>query len=114
MMRKMMMCALTGIFFFGTGITAWAQAEGAVADNEFTAKAFRYLGASLGMAIAAGLAALGDSRAIAAACEGVARNPGASARLQTLMLIGVVFIETLVLFTFAMIYLVTLFNQSVT
>lgn len=59
----------------------------------------------LGMGMAAGLAALGDSRAIAAACEGAARNPSASARIQTLMIIGLVLIETIVLFTFLLILL---------
>jgi F-type H+-transporting ATPase subunit c len=55
-------------------------------------------------ALAVGLAAigcgLGDGKAIAAACEGTARNPGAGQRIFTTMLIGMVLIETLVLFTF--------------
>lgn len=79
----------------------WAQQGGAgVTDTTF-----KYISAAFGMAIAAAAAAYADSRAISAACEGVARNPGAGGRLQTLMLIGVVFIETLVLFTLAVIFL---------
>lgn len=79
-----------------------AQAEGA--QGGITDTTFKYLGAAFGIAIAAAAAAYGDSRAISAACEGVARNPGAGGRIQTMMLIGVVFIETLVLITFGVIY----------
>jgi len=55
-------------------------------------------------ALAVGIAAfgcgLGDGNAIAAACEGTARNPGAGGTIRVTMLIGMVFIETLVLVTF--------------
>ena len=54
--------------------------------------------------IAMGLAALGcgmgQGRAAASALEGIARNPQAAGKIQTPMLIGLVFMETLVLFTF--------------
>ncbi|MCS7079747.1 MAG: ATP synthase F0 subunit C [Chloracidobacterium sp.] len=60
-------------------------------------------------ALAVGIAAvgcgLGDGNAIAAACEGTARNPGAGQRIFTTMLIGMVLIETLVLFTFLAAFL---------
>ena len=57
------------------------------------------------MAIAAGLAALGQGKIAAAACEGMARNPAARAGIQTAMLLGLAFIESLVLFTFVIILL---------
>ena len=60
---------------------------------------------ALATAIAAGLGALGDGRAIAAACEGTARNPGAGGRIFTMMLLGCVLIETLVLFTFLLAFM---------
>src|SRR5947209_8528842 len=55
---------------------------------------------SLAVAIAAAFGAIGDSRAIAAACDGTARNPGAGGRIFTMMILGLALIETLVLFTF--------------
>ena len=55
-------------------------------------------------ALAAALAAIGQSRVAAAAAEGVARNPGAGARIQTMMILGLVFIETLVLFTLVVVF----------
>ena len=82
-----------------------AQGEAPYSGGGTTDKSLIAIAIGFGMAIAAGLAALADSRAISAACEGAARNPSAAARIQTLMLIGLVLIETLVLFTFAMIFL---------
>jgi F-type H+-transporting ATPase subunit c len=60
---------------------------------------------AIAVAIAALGGALGDGRAIAAACEGTARNPAAGGRIFTMMLLGLALIETLVLFTFAAAYL---------
>ncbi|MDQ5838063.1 MAG: ATP synthase F0 subunit C [Acidobacteriota bacterium] len=47
---------------------------------------------------------MGQSRVAGAAAEGVARNPGAGARIQTMMILGLVFIETLVLFTLVVVF----------
>ena len=55
---------------------------------------------SFAVGIAAFGAALGDGKAIAAACEGTARNPGAGGRIFTMLILGLALIETLVLFTF--------------
>jgi F-type H+-transporting ATPase subunit c len=52
------------------------------------------------MAIASGLCGLGQGKAVAAAAEGVARNPGAGAAIRVLLLLGLAFIESLALFTF--------------
>ena len=62
-----------------------------------------YIAAGIGFAIAAGLAALGQSRVAASACEGMARNPGAGGRIQTAMILGLAFIETLVIFTLVVV-----------
>ncbi len=57
------------------------------------------------VAIAAFGGALGDGRAIAAACEGAARNPAAGGRIFTMLLLGLALIETLVLFTFLTLFI---------
>ena len=41
---------------------------------------------------------LGQGRTAAAALEGISRNPGASGRIQTPMIIGLALIESLVLY----------------
>ena len=56
-----------------------------------------------GIAVAAFGGGLGQGRIAAAACEGIARNPGAAGGVRAAMILGLVFVETLALFTFAMI-----------
>lgn len=63
------------------------------------------VGAAVGMAIASGLCGLGQGKAVASAAEAVARNPGAAATIQTLMVLGLAFIESLALFTLVIIFL---------
>ena len=45
------------------------------------------------------------NKAGASAAEAVARNPGAAATIQTLMVLGLAFIESLALFTLVIIFL---------
>ena len=56
------------------------------------------------MAIAAAFCGIAQSRVAAAACEGMARNPAASGAIRLAMILGLVFIETLVLFTLAIVF----------
>src|SRR5215218_9151101 len=95
------------VFFTVVGVLAMAAptlAQTAAADNEQSVLKYKALAAGFGFALAAALAAIGQSRVAAAAAEGVARNPGAGARIQTMMILGLVFIETLVLFTLVVVF----------
>jgi F-type H+-transporting ATPase subunit c len=56
------------------------------------------------MALAVALAALGQSRVASAACEGLARNPAARPGIQLALILGLAFIESLVLFTLVIIF----------
>lgn len=58
----------------------------------------------LGIAAAAG--AIGQSRAIAAACEGIARNPGAAGAIRLSMIIGLALIESLVIYALVIAFIV--------
>ncbi len=60
------------------------------------------LAVGFGLAIAAFGGALGQGRIASAACEGIARNPGAAGNIRAAMLLGLVFVETLSLFTFVL------------
>ncbi len=101
--RRVVLSGLTALFC-ALPVLAQAPAEGGTASNQFSSQAFAFIAAGIGFAIAAGLAALGQSRVAAAACEGIARNPGAGARIQTAMILGLAFIETLVIFTLVIIF----------
>jgi F-type H+-transporting ATPase subunit c len=62
------------------------------------------ISAAFGMALAAFGGAVGQSRVAASACEGMARNPGASGAIRAAMILGLVFIETLALLTLVIIF----------
>ena len=80
-------------------VPAFAQDGGAAAINLVP------IGAGIGMALAAGLCGLGQGKATASATEALARNPGARAGIQLLLVLGLAFIESLTLFTFATIFI---------
>ncbi len=54
--------------------------------------------AGFAMAIASAIAALAQSKAIAAALDGIARQPGAAGRIQIAMIIGLAMIESLAIY----------------
>ncbi len=56
------------------------------------------------MAIAAAFCGIAHSRVASAACEGLARNPGAAPAIRLSMILGLVFIETLALFTLVIVF----------
>ena len=58
---------------------------------------------AIAMAIAAAACGIAQSRAVAAGCEGVARNPGAVDTIRFIIILGLAFIEFLALLTFVVI-----------
>ena len=67
----------------------------------------------LTIALSAMVAALGQAKAIAAALEGVARNPEAQSKIQTVMLIGLAFIESLALYALFISIMLVLLNPFI-
>lgn len=63
------------------------------------------IGAAVGMAIASGLCGLGQGKATASAAEAIARNPGARPGIQFVLILGLVLIESLALYVFAIVFL---------
>jgi F-type H+-transporting ATPase subunit c len=101
---RMMLFAVIGIL--ASGMTVFAQATTAAPDNANSVNKYRAIAAGIGFAIAVFGGALGQSRIGAAACEGAARNPGAAGRIQTMMILGLALIESLVLFALLVIFAV--------
>ena len=81
---------------------AFAQGDQAAGGG---GKGLAAIAVAFGMGIAAFGCGLGQGRIASAACEGMARNPGAAGPIRAAMILGLVFVETLVLFTLAMIAL---------
>jgi len=81
-----------------------AQAPAQAADAGDGGAGLKAIAAGIGFAIAVFGGALGQSRIGAAACEGAARNPGASAAIRFALLLGLVLIESLALYTLVIIF----------
>ncbi|CAN5676646.1 hypothetical protein BH20ACI4_BH20ACI4_19530 [soil metagenome] len=75
-------------------------------DNASTVSAAKAIGAGIGFGLAAGLAGIGQGLVGARAAEGAARNPGAAGTVQTLMIIALALIESLVLFALLIVFVV--------
>lgn len=93
-----------------TPALAMAQAA-AQGGGEGWVKPFAVIAAGIGFGLAAGLCGLGQGRAAGSAVDAMSRQPGAIARIQTAMLLGLAFIESLVLFVFV-IAVILLFVKS--
>ena len=63
------------------------------------------LAVGLGLPLAVIGGALGQGKAAAAALEGMARQPEIIGKLQTVMILALAFIESLVIFTFVFLFL---------
>jgi F-type H+-transporting ATPase subunit c len=61
------------------------------------------IAAGFSMAFASGICALAQGRATAAAAEGLARNPAARPGIQLALILGLALIESLALYTLAII-----------
>ena len=80
----------------------------AAADGESGSKSkgLYAIAAALAIALAAAGGALGQGKIGASAMEGLARNPQAQKNMFTSMVLGLVFIETLVIFSLVMSFMI--------
>jgi F-type H+-transporting ATPase subunit c len=95
---------LVSLLLFAAPVLAQTPAAAEAHDSNVGLKA---LAAGIGFAIAVVGGALGQSRIGAAACEGAARNPGAAGKIQTMMILGLALIESLVLFALLIVFIKT-------
>ena len=68
------------------------------------------IAAGFGMAIGTFGTGLGQGLAIKSAVEGVARNPGASGKILTTMMIGLAMIESLAIYVFVVAMIILFAN----
>ena len=94
-MRKFLV--LLGMFL-ATGFLM-AQGDGDAAG----AASYSWWSAGAAMALASGLCGIAQGQGTRAACEGIARNPGAANDIRTTMIIGLALIESLALYTLVVV-----------
>jgi F-type H+-transporting ATPase subunit c len=93
-MKKLNYLLGGSVAFLMPAISFAEEAATAHVDRPYyaMAKGFAIGAAALGCA-------LGQGKIVSAALEGIARNPGAREQIFTPMLLGIVFVETLLIFT---------------
>jgi F-type H+-transporting ATPase subunit c len=105
MRRVLTFIAIVGVAVLAAFVPDVLAQEEAAGQLGELAKLGLAIGSGLGIGIAAGIGGLGQGRATAAALSGIARNPGAAARIQTPMIIGLALIESLVIYALAITFL---------
>jgi F-type H+-transporting ATPase subunit c len=103
-MRKLNLLLMVVVSVLMSAMTVLAQTPAAADHAADSGAGLKAIAAGVGFAIAVVGGALGQSRIGAAACEGAARNPGAAAKIQTMMILGLALIESLVLFALLVVF----------
>jgi F-type H+-transporting ATPase subunit c len=113
-MRKFVaitLLALAALMMSATFVLA--QEEGGMAAAS-DAKLSYYAMAVLGCGLAIGIAALGTGIGmgvgLSKACDGVARNPGASGKIMTTLIVGLALIESLCIYALVVVLIVLFVN----
>jgi F-type H+-transporting ATPase subunit c len=100
---KLVMFALVIVMMAGA-VFAQDQVTGTTATN--SGVRWGVIGAAFVLGVAAAAGAIGQSRAIAASVEGIARNPGAAGAIRLSMIIGLALIESLVIYALLIAFFV--------
>jgi|SRR6185437_1361731 len=95
-MRRRILYLLTTLSVLASATPLFAQGSGSAAAAPVK------LGI-LGLGIASGICGIGQGLATKGACEGIARNPGANNNIRTALILGLVLIESLVLYIFVLV-----------
>jgi len=106
MKKLLMFTVIAAVVLFAVEPAMAQEAAEHAAEAASTGIPYGAIAGALGLAIAAAFGAIGQAKAIVAACEGTARNPGATGNIRTTLLIGLAFIESLVLYMFAVAFMV--------
>lgn len=96
-MKKLSYLLGAGVAFLVPAIS-FAE-EAAAAATADAGRPFYALAKGFAVAIAALGCALAQGKIVSSALDGIARNPGAAGQMFTPMLLGVAFVETLLIFT---------------
>ena len=100
-MRKTLFVMFMLLAVFAMPAFAQGGSDAAIAGHGWAVP----LAAGVGFGIAAGLAALGQGKVAASACESMARNPAGRPGIQLFLIFGLAFIESLVLFAFVIVFI---------
>jgi F-type H+-transporting ATPase subunit c len=92
---------------------AFAAPADASAATGATVAQWSIITAGFALAFAAAFGALGQGKAVSAAVEGIARNPGAAGDIRGSLILGLVLIESLVIYVLVIAFLLFFRNPFV-
>lgn len=98
MKRTLLLAAFGSLAFLMMGTPVYAQEGNPIWTFEVTKWAL--ISGAGALAFAAAFGAYSQGRAAAAACDAISRNPGAAPQIRFTFLLGVVLIESLVIYVF--------------
>ena len=101
---------LSMVLVAGLFAPAFAQGQEAAATTQAVVAQWSIITAGFALAFAAAFGALGQGKAVSAAVEGIARNPGAAGDIRGSLILGLVLIESLVIYVLVISFL--LFFQN--
>jgi F-type H+-transporting ATPase subunit c len=100
-------CLLAPIAFAEEAPAAATAAKG---SSNILYYALAALGSGLGIGLAALGTGIGQGIGLGGACEGVARNPGASGKITTTLIIGLAMIESLAIYALVVVLILIFVN----
>lgn len=100
----MLFAVAMGIFFIPVKTQAAETSTAVEAEtNENDVTVMKAIASAIVVGAAAAAGAIGMSKAISKATEGVARQPEAAGKIQSLLMLGLVFIETAIIYALVVV-----------
>lgn len=103
-MKRLLTLLGAGLGVLLTAVPALAQTTSATGSAGGDDLKWVIITAGFAMAIASAGCGYAQGKATAAACEGIARNPGARPGIQFALILALILIESMALYTFAIIF----------
>ena len=104
-MKKHMLYVMVGIVLLSLAAPAFAADEAGGAGAVMR-DVWKFIAAAFVLGIAAFAGAFGQAKAVASACTSMGRNPGAAGPVRITMLLGVAFIESLVIYALVIAFMI--------
>lgn len=105
-MKKQVLLVVLGLVVLGMAAPAWAAEEAEAAVTSPMRDVAKFAAAAFAIAFAAFGGAFGQARAVASACTSMGRNPGAAGPVRITMLLGLAFIESLVIYALVIAFII--------
>jgi F-type H+-transporting ATPase subunit c len=86
-------------------VSLFAPAAFAAEGEAMSSASWIVITAGFSMAIASAAGGYAQAKATAAACEGMARNPGAAPAIRFVLILALILIESMALYTFATMFI---------